>query len=126
MVKTFDARRQLMTSMAAPSEVKTKPIPKVALIGIERQSAELLRSAFQQFKIESHVIGADAAEAMHKKKYEGCVVRLDQSALPVLEAVRSSARNRQITIVGIYDTHQEVAPYTKFGINAVLKLPLDR
>ena len=110
----------------APPETKTKPIPTVALIGIEQQSAELLRAAFQQFKIGAHVIAADPAEAMHKKKYEGCVVRLDDKALPVLEAVRSSARNRQITIMGLCDTHDEAVRYSKFGINAVLKLPLDR
>lgn len=113
-------------SMAATVEAKTKPVPKVALIGVERQSAEMLRAAFQQFKIESHVVVADAAEAMHKKKYEGCVVRLDDHALPVLEAVRGSARNRQITILGLCDTHEQVGRYAKFGINAVLKLPLDR
>jgi hypothetical protein len=112
--------------MASPSEPRTKPIPKVALIGIERQSAEVLRAAFQQFKIESHVIAADPAEAMHKKKYEGCVVRLDENALPVLEAVRNSARNRQITILGICHNHDEAVRYSKFGISAVLKLPLDR
>lgn len=112
--------------MAAAVEARTKPVPKVALIGVERQSAEMLRAAFQQFKIESHVITADPVEAMHKKKYEGCVVRLDDNAQPVLEAVRNSARNRQITIVGVCDSHEEAVRYSKFGINAVLKLPLDR
>ena len=112
--------------MSPPIEPKNKPVPKVALINVERQSAEVLRAAFQQFKIDSHVITADPTEAMHKKKYEGCVVRLDDNALPVLEAVRSSARNRQITIMGVCDNHEEIFRYSKFGINAVLKLPLDR
>lgn len=112
--------------MSPPIEAKTKPIPKVALIGVERQSAEVLRAAFQQFKIDSHVIAADPAEAMQKKKYEGCVVRLDDKALPVLEAVRNSPRNRQITIMGLCDKHEESFRYSKFGINAVLKLPLDQ
>ncbi len=112
--------------MSPPIEPKTKPIPKVALIGVERQSAEVLRAAFQQFKIDSHVIAADPTEVMHKKKYEGCVVRLDDKALPVLEAVRNSARNRQITILGLCDTSEDTFRYSKFGINAVLKLPLDR
>lgn len=112
--------------MAPPLDIKNKPVPKVALIGVERQTAEVLRSAFQQFKIDSHVIAADPAEAMHKKKFEGCVVRLDDNALPILEAVRSSARNRQITILGLCEHHDQVVRYAKFGINAVLRLPLDR
>jgi len=112
--------------MAAPNEAKSRPIPTVALIGIEEQPAEILRAAFQQFKIGSQVVAADHAESMHKKKYEGAVVRLDNKAQPILEAVRSSARNRQITILGLCDTHEEAVRYSKFGINAVLKLPLDQ
>ncbi|MBZ5648238.1 MAG: PilZ domain-containing protein [Acidobacteriia bacterium] len=112
--------------MTPPVAPKSKPVPKVALIGIERPAAELLRSTFLQFKIESHVLTTDPAEAMHKKKYEGCVVRLDDQAGPVLEAVRTSARNRQITILGLCHNHEEAIRYSKFGINAVLKLPLDR
>ena len=112
--------------MAFSIEPKIKPIPKVALIGIERHAAEVLRSAFQQFKIESHVVAENPTEALHKKKFEGCVVRLDEQALPILEAVRGSARNRQITILGICDNHDEAVRYSKFGINAVLKQPLDR
>ncbi len=117
--------------MAAPSEAKNstakiKPTPTVALIGIEEQPAEMLRAAFSQFKINSQVLAADPAEAMHKKKYEGCVVRLDDNAQPILEAVRSSARNRQITILGLCSNRDEAVRYAKFGINAVLNLPLDR
>ena len=112
--------------MTPPAAAKSKPVPKVALIGIERPAAEVLRAAFQQFKIESHAVTADPAEAMHKKKFEGCVVRLDENAQPVLEAVRTSARNRQITILGLCHSHEEAVRYSKFGINAVLKLPLDR
>ncbi len=112
--------------MSPPIETKTKPVPKVALIGVERQSAEVLRAAFLQFKIDSHVIASDPAEAMNKKKYEGCVVQLDDKALPVLEAVRNSPRNRQITIMGLCHNHEETFRYSKFGINAVLKLPLDQ
>ncbi len=98
----------------------------MALIGTERPDADVLRSAFQQFKIESHVLTADPTEVLQKKKFEGCVVRLDEHAAAVLEAVRSSARNRQITILGLCQNHQEAVRYSKFGINAVLKLPLDR
>ena len=112
--------------MSPSIEPKSKPVPKVALIGVERQSADILRAAFQQFKIDSHLIVTDPAEAMHKKKFEGCVVRLDDKALPILEAVRGSARNRQITILGVCNSHEETVRYSKFGINAVLKLPLDR
>lgn len=110
----------------ASIEPKTKPVPKVALIGVDRTSAEILRAAFQQFKIDPHLLLTDPVQAMQNKKFEGCAVRLDDKALAVLEAVRNSPRNRQITILGICQEHDEVGRYAKFGINAVLKLPLDR
>ncbi len=112
--------------MSTSAVTKTKPVPKVALIGVEKPSAELLRNTFQQFKIDSHVLTTDPVEVMQKKKFEGCVVRLNEQAGSVLEAVRNSARNRQITILGLCDDAKDAAPYSKFGINALLKLPLER
>jgi len=112
--------------MTPPAAAKSKPVPKVALIGIERPAAEVLRAAFQQFKIESHVLTADPVESMHKKQYEACVVRLDDDAVPVLEAVRTSPRNRQITILGVCSNTQDAIRYSRYGINAVLRDPVER
>jgi len=112
--------------MSALPAIKTKPVPKVALVGVDAPSALLLRTTFQQLKIEAHALHTDPAAAMHKTKYEGCVLPLDDHAQGVLEAVRTSPRNRQITILGLSKTPHDVVRYAKFGINAVLKLPLDR
>ena len=38
------------------SALTKKVFPKVAMIGVEQASADLLRSTFQQFKIDSHVL----------------------------------------------------------------------
>ena len=112
--------------MSTSPTLKSKPVPKVALVGVDTATAALLKTSFQQFKIETHPLESDPVSRLHKAKYEGCVVPLDEHAQPVLEAVRTSPRNRQITVIGLSKTPQDVAPYTKFGINAVLKLPLDR
>ncbi len=106
--------------------IARKVVPKVAMIGLEQASVELLRATFQQFKIDSHAIHGNPIETVQKKKFEGCVVRLDEKAVPVLEAVRNSPRNRQITILGICKSSQEAIRFSKFGINAVLKSPLER
>jgi hypothetical protein len=111
--------------MSSPGIAK-KVVPKVAMIGLEHASAELLRTTFQQFKIESQVLSGNAVETMQKKKYEGCVVHLDDEAAPVLEAVRTSPRNRQITILGICKNPQEAVRFSKFGINAIVKSPIER
>jgi PilZ domain-containing protein len=111
--------------MSSPAVTK-KVVPKVAIIGLEKATAETLRTTFQQFKIDSHVVSGNAVEAMQKKKYEGCVVHLDDKAMPVLEAVRNSPRNRQITILGICENTHDAIRFSKFGINAVLKQPLER
>ncbi len=112
--------------LMSSSAVTKKVFPKVAMIGVEQASADLLRTTFQQFKIDSQVLTGNPVEAMQKKKYEGCVVHLDEQAAPVLEAVRNSPRNRQITILGICKDPREAIRFSKFGINAVVKAPIER
>jgi hypothetical protein len=108
------------------SVVAKKVVPKVAFVGLEQASADILRTTFQQFKIDAHVVSGNAAEILHKKKYEACVVNLNDEAPAVLEAVRTSPRNRQITILGICENPQEAIRFSKFGINAIVKSPVER
>ncbi len=112
-----------MSSLIAP---KSKHLPKVALVGLDESSNDVLRTSLQQFKIDCHVVAGDPFEALQKKKFEGVAVRLDDNAAPILEAVRNSPRNRQVTILGICSSTQEAIRYSKFGINAVLRYPLER
>lgn len=112
--------------MSTPASSKPKHVPKVAIIGADAAGGELLKNTFQQFKIEVVPVGASALEDLHKRKFEGVVLKLDEEAPAMLEAIRTSPRNRQVTILGMCTNPSEAIRFSKYGINAVLKYPLER
>ena len=112
--------------MPPEKKEKAKHVPTALLVDLKDGEAELLRSAFRQFSIESEVATGDVAKMVNKRKFEACVLRLDDGAQAVLEAVRGSARNRSIPILGICSSAQQAIRYSKLGINAILRDPLER
>lgn len=54
------------------------------------------------------LIAEDCAQRLVMEKFEGYVVRLDDQALPVLEAVRSSRSNHRMTLYGIMPEQADV------------------
>lgn len=105
---------------------RAKHVPTALLVGLKNDEAEVLRSVFRQFSIESEVATGDVAKLVNKRKFEACVLRLDDGAEAILEAVRGSARNRSIAILGICASAQQAIRYSKLGINAILHDPLER
>ncbi|MGH9492836.1 MAG: PilZ domain-containing protein [Terriglobales bacterium] len=111
-----------------PPEKKSeaKRGPTALLIHLEQDEVELLRSVFRQFFIESEAVSGDVAKVLGKKKFEACVLRLNDGAESTLEAVRQSARNRNVPILGICASTPQAMRYSRYGINALLRDPLDR
>jgi hypothetical protein len=112
--------------MTPEKKEKAKHVPTALLVDLKDSESELLRSIFRQFSIESEVAAGDVAKIVNKRKFEACVLRLDDAAGAVLEAVRGSARNRSIPILGICASAQQAIRYSKLGINAILHDPLER
>lgn len=112
--------------MPPEKKEKAKHVPTALLVGLKDDEAELLRAVFRQFSIESETAAGDVAKMVNKRKFEACVLRLDDGAGTVLEAVRGSARNRSIPILGICASAQQAIRYSKLGINAILHDPLER
>jgi hypothetical protein len=112
--------------MTPEKKEKAKHVPTALLVDLKDSEAELLRSIFRQFSIESEAATGDVAKTVNKRKFEACVLRLDDGAGAVLEAVRGSARNRSIPILGICASAQQAIRYSKLGINAILHDPLER
>ena len=112
--------------MPPEKKTKAKHVPTALLVGLKGDEAELLRTIFRQFSIESEAAAGDVHKIVTKRKFEACVVRLDDDAGGVLEAVRGSARNRSIPILGICASAQQAIRYSKLGINAILHDPLER
>src|SRR5208282_128222 len=75
---------------------------------------------------ETVVMTANAAERMHKEKFEACVLHLGNGAEKVMESARVSPSNSRCIIYGLGGNAQESMRYSKYGINAVFEEPLER
>ena len=105
---------------------KAKHGPTALLIHLDKDEAELLSSVFRQFSIGSETVSGDVAKVVNQKKFEACVLRLDEGAERTLQTLRDSARNRNIPILGICSSAPQAMRFSKFGINALLRDPLER
>src|ERR1700675_4397384 len=86
-----------------PPEAKSKGKhgPTALLIHLQQDEAELLKGVFRQFSIETETTSGDVAKMVNKRKFEACVLRLDDAAEETLQTLRQSARNRSLAILGI-------------------------
>ena len=112
--------------MPQESKKKTQHGATALLIHLEKEDAELLGGVFRQFSIESETVSGDVAKVVGKKKFEACVLRLDDGAESTLQTLRSSARNRNVPILGICSSAPQAMRFSKYGINALLRDPLER
>ncbi len=110
-------------SFAAPVR---KTAARTALVNLSESPRALLSECFRQFGIETVVISANAAERLHKEKFEACVLHLGNGAEKVMESARVSPSNSRCIIYGLGGNAQESMRYSKYGINAVFEEPLER
>src|SRR5947209_8684943 len=113
-----------MVSLLFPRP-STKFVPRVALVQLD-SATDPLTKAFSQCGIQTVPLGENFAQRLVMEKFEGCIVRLDERSIFVLDAVRSSRSNQKMILYGIASSSTDVRQFSKYGINAVLNSPLDR
>ncbi|HLZ40462.1 MAG TPA: PilZ domain-containing protein [Candidatus Sulfotelmatobacter sp.] len=106
--------------------IMRKSAARAALVGFDDPTRALLAECFKQFNIEGVTITADAAERIHREKFEACVLALGEGAEAVMEAARASRSNSRCVIYGLGGSAQEAMRYSKYGINAMFHEPLER
>ncbi len=111
---------------AGVAAVPKKARGRVAVLGLDDASHGVLADSFRQFGIQTVSLTGDPIERIQREKFEACVLRLDETAEPVLEAARKSRSNSHIVVYGVCKTAQEALRYSRFCVNAVLDSPLDR
>lgn len=99
---------------------------RAALVDLDEGSASILRDSFRQFRITAIDIAGGDSGWLTKEKFDACVVRLESGCEALLEAMRSSPRNRNMVIYGISMPSQQLRHLSKYGINVMLNHPLDR
>ncbi len=109
-----------------PAISARKATARTALVGLSEPARALLENCFRQFGIEPVVISANAAERLHKEKFEACVLGLGTGADALMEAARSSRSNSRCVLYGVGGNAQQAMKYSKYGINAMFHEPLER
>ena len=110
----------------APLPILRKSAARAALVGLNESNRALLTDCFRQFNVETIPMTANAAERLHKEKFEACVLALANGAESVMESLRSSPSNSRCIIYGVGGSAQEAMRYSKYGINAMFSEPLER
>ena len=118
------------TFSSADREVSAKkegrPAPTLALVELDPTTSEAMRKAFAECGVKAVDVGSDFESRIMSEKFESCALRLDERAASVLEAVRSSASNRRMIVYGIGSEDLDVRALSKYGINAILDVPIER
>lgn len=114
-----------MSSAPVPRP-RSKAVPRVALVQLDASTAETLTKAFAQCGVEAVPFAEDFAQRLGIEQFQGCVVRLDDHASTVLEAVRSSRSNHRMILYGILPRDIDVRRFSKYGINTLINSPVGR
>ena len=116
-----------MSAIWAIPHVVTQPRvrPRVALFNLDSTETAVFQDCFSQFGIDSIVISEDNGNRFSREKLEGCVVKLhSKAANTIVESARNSSGNQQIVIYGLYRSIEEIRDYAKYGINVLVREPL--
>jgi PilZ domain len=99
---------------------------RAALVDLKDPARTMIMDCFRQFGVETVIMNGGAEDRLRKEKFEACVVKLSPAAEPLMEAARTSASNSRIVIYGLGGTAQEAMRFSKYGINAIFREPLER
>jgi len=111
---------------ASPITSGKKSPARAALVDLKDPVRNVIVDCFRQFGVERVIMSAGAEDRLRREKFEACVVRLGPTAEPVMEAARTSASNSRIVLYGLGGTAQEAMRFSKYGINAIFREPLER
>jgi len=119
----------LASAAAAPGlffQNQSRPSPTVALVGLDATTNASIHRAFSECAVKTVEINAGFADLVTKEKFEGCALILDEHAPSILKAITSSPSNSRMIVYGIGSEDLDVRPFSAYGVNAILDLPLDR
>jgi Tfp pilus assembly protein PilZ len=113
---------------SVPASLPTgkKASARAALIDLQDPDRAMLAECFRQFGIETVMLNGNAATRLQTEKFEACVVKLGAPAQPIMESARTSPSNSRMILYGLGGSVQDAMGFSKYGINAVFREPLER
>jgi hypothetical protein len=111
--------------------MSSAPVParkpaRVALIGLDDPSAAVLADCFRQFGIDTFGVSVAQAERIYTEKFDATALYLDESAERLLEMARALPANFRMVIYGLAKTPAQALRYSRYGINAIIRDPIER
>ena len=86
----------------------------------------MLSDCFRQNGIEPIVVANNAAERLHREKFEACVLKLGHGVERLMETARTAPSNSRIVIYGLGGNAQDAMRFSKYAVNAIFHEPLER
>jgi PilZ domain len=114
------------TVVPLPVPLTRKAPARAALIEIKDPARSVISDCFRQFGVEVTILGSDAADRLRRQKFEACVLKLSSPVGAIMEAARNSPSNSRVIIYGLGGSAQDALRFSKYGINAIFREPLER
>jgi hypothetical protein len=104
-----------------------KPAARAILFAISSPTCEVVSECFRQFGVATILDDDPTGARLKREKFEACVVALDDpEALSLIEAARKSRSNHRILIYGLASSTTQALKYSRFGVNAIIDVPINR
>jgi Tfp pilus assembly protein PilZ len=123
MTTVMDKALQSPGSTAVP---RKRAVARIALVELDQATRSTLSDCFRQFGVETVIMDDDIADRLQREKYEACVMNLRPGAEVLMESARTSKSNSRMIIYGLGGSAQDAMRFSKYGINAIFHVPLER
>lgn len=113
----------MATAVISPQQHQ-KSFARAALVGLDPEDVMVLRDCFAAHCIKLAMAPVAQPARLEHERFECCVVNLVPGCEPFLEEIRRSKVNRNTALIGARLSAHDLAPYWKYGFNALVDLPL--
>jgi hypothetical protein len=104
-----------------------KPAARAIMFALNAETAALLRDCFRQFGVDAIPEEDRSGARLQREKFEACVVSLeDPMAAQLMQTARTSPSNHRILIYGLASSTMQALSYSKYGVNAIIDVPVNR
>jgi hypothetical protein len=99
---------------------------RAALVNLDEPTSAVLRECFQFSRISTVAVTGIVEPRLAREKFDACVVRLNEQAGKILEAMRSSRENQRAFLYAVARSSEEAFPFARHSINALFLEPVER
>jgi len=104
-----------------------RPAARAIMFALPEETTGLLRDCFRQFGVDAIVEDDRTGARLQREKFEACVVSLeDPMAAQLMQTARTSSSNHRILIYGLASSTMQALSYSKYGVNAIIDVPINR